>query len=189
MNSQIDQARWLADLMCAAQEGDQQAYIQLLTEITPLVRNTVRARRRFLQNQDIEDITQDILLSLHTVRATYDPKRPFLPWLMAITRYRMADAARRDIRRSANETLVEFLPETFLEDETNILGETYRDPEALKQAIGKLPSGQRKAVEMLKLREMSLKEASTTSGKSISSLKVSVHRAMITLRKVLKTGA
>lgn len=189
MNSQNDLSSQLADLMRATQDGDQQAYIKLLNEITPLVRNTVRSRRKFLQNQDIEDITQDILLSLHTVRATYDPGRPFLPWLMAITRYRMADAARRDIRRSENETMVEFLPETFWEDETNILGETYRDPEALKQAIGKLPVGQRDAVVMLKLREMSLKEASAASGKSISSLKVSVHRAMITLRKTLNTGA
>lgn len=185
MNSKKDQSSQLPELMKAAQDGDQQAYIKLLNEITPLVRNTVRARRKFLQNQDVEDITQDILLSLHTVRSTYDPRRPFLPWLMAITRYRMADAARRDIRRSENEVMVEFLPETFWEDETNILGETYRDPEALKQAIGKLPAGQRDAVIMLKLREMSLKEASAASGKSISSLKVSVHRAMITLRKTL----
>ena len=42
---------------------------------------------------------------------------------------------------------------------------------------------------MLKLREMSLKEAASASGTSIGALKVSVHRAMTTLRKVLtKSG-
>ena len=100
--------------MQAAQNGDKNAYRDLLHEITPIVRATIRARRKFLQNQDVEDIAQDILLSLHAVRATYDPTRPFMPWLMAITRNRMADAARRDIRRSTNEVMVEFLPENLL---------------------------------------------------------------------------
>jgi len=37
----------------------------------------------------------------------------------------------------------------------------------------------------LKLREMSLREAAAASGTSIGALKVSVHRAMATLRKAL----
>jgi len=44
---------------------------------------------------------------------------------------------------------------------------------------------QRDAVEMLRLREMSLKEAAAASGTSISALKVSVHRAVASLRKAL----
>jgi RNA polymerase sigma-70 factor (ECF subfamily) len=39
---------------------------------------------------------------------------------------------------------------------------------------------------MLKLREMSLKEAATQSGTSVGALKVSVHRAMESLKKALK---
>ena len=61
----------------------------------------------------------------------------------------------------------------------------YGDPEALKLAIGSLPAGQRSAIEMLKLREMSLKEAAEASGSSISALKVATHRAMDSLRKKL----
>ena len=38
---------------------------------------------------------------------------------------------------------------------------------------------------MLKLREMSLKEAATTSGMSIGALKIATHRAMTALRKML----
>jgi DNA-directed RNA polymerase specialized sigma24 family protein len=88
-----DQA--LATLMQAAQGGDTQAYVLLLKEITPRLRQIVRGQRRFLKIEDIEDLVQDILLSLHAVRASYDPRRPFMPWLMAITRNRLADAARR----------------------------------------------------------------------------------------------
>jgi RNA polymerase sigma factor (sigma-70 family) len=171
--------------MQAAQGGDTEAYVLLLKEITPRVRQIVRGQRRFLKIEDIEDLVQDILLSLHAVRATYDPRRPFMPWLMAITRHRLADAARRHIRRAAHELQVENLPVTFSDEGTNIEGSEYRDPEALRQAIMALPPGQRDAIEMLKLREMSLKEAAAASGTTIGALKASVHRAITALRKAL----
>ena len=71
----------------------------------------------------------------------------------------------------------------------NSLDNRYGDPQALRQAIDRLPSGQRQAVEMLKLREMSLKEAASASGMSVTALKVAVHRGMNTLRKVLSVEA
>jgi RNA polymerase sigma-70 factor (ECF subfamily) len=44
---------------------------------------------------------------------------------------------------------------------------------------------QRQAIRLLKLKEMSLKEAATASGMSIASLKVATHRALKSLRKLL----
>jgi RNA polymerase sigma factor (sigma-70 family) len=173
----------LATLMQAAQGGDTQAYVGLLKEITPRLRQIVRGQRRFLKAEDIEDIVQDVLLSLHAVRATYDPQRPFMPWLIAITRNRLADAARRYGRRAAHEVQVENV--TFSDKEANVDSDEYRDPEALRQAIEDLSPAQRAAIEMLKLREMSLKEAAAARGTSIGALKVSVHRAMAALRKAL----
>src|SRR5262245_9212772 len=113
-----DQA--LTTLMQAAQAGDAQAYVRLLKEITPRLRQIVRRQRSFVSAEDIEDLVQDILLSLHAVRATYDPQRPFMPWLMAITRHRLADAARRYTRRAAHELQVENLPVTFSDEGSNI---------------------------------------------------------------------
>jgi len=171
--------------MRSAQDGDSAAYRQLLTEIAPLLRRFVRRQRQFLQPCDIEDLVQDILLSLHAVRATYDPGRPFLPWLLAIARNRMVDGTRRQMRRAANEVSVADYPETFSHEATNTMDAGYGDPEALKQAIAGLPRGQRRAIEMLKLREMSLKEAASASGMSVAALKVAVHRGTGTLRKML----
>ena len=74
---------------------------------------------------------------------------------------------------------------TFSGENANTTTEVYGDSEALKQAIERLPPGQRSAIEMLKLREMSLKEAATTSGMSIGALKIATHRAMTALRKML----
>ncbi len=182
-------ANRLENLMRAAQDGDSSAYLQLLKTITPRLRSTVRKRRGFLQPSDVEDLVQDILLSLHSVRATYDPARPFMPWLLAIAHNRMADESRRQMRRSANEVSVAEYPETFSDAPTNTLETRYGDPETLRRAIGKLPRGQRRAVEMLKLRELSLKEAASASGTSVAALKVAVHRGMHTLRKALNAEA
>jgi DNA-directed RNA polymerase specialized sigma24 family protein len=117
MTQPDDQA--LATLMQSAQAGDTQAYVLLLAKITPRLRQVIRSQRRFLNADDIEDLVQDVLLSLHAVRATYDPRRPFTPWLMAITRNRLADGARRYGRRAAHEVhveQVENVPGTFHRD-------------------------------------------------------------------------
>jgi RNA polymerase sigma-70 factor (ECF subfamily) len=175
----------LSRLMQAAQAGDVRAYVQLLEAITPRLRRMVRGRRGFLSEEDVEDLVQEILLSLHAVRATWDPQRPFMPWLAAIARNRMADGARRYARGRMHEVAVESLPVTFSDDTAKIGQGAYRDPEALLQAIRGLPAGQRDAIEMLKLRGMSLKEAAAATGTSVGALKVAVHRAIGALRKSL----
>jgi RNA polymerase sigma factor (sigma-70 family) len=175
----------LAELMKAAQVGDKDAYLRLMQEITPRLRRIVHRNRRFLNAEDIEDLVQDILLSVHAVRSTYDSRRPFMPWLLAITRNRLADGARRYARTAGREVNTEDLDVTFSDENANTITEPYGDRDALKQAIDSLPAGQRCAVEMLKLNELSLKEAATISGMSIGALKVATHRAMIALRRML----
>jgi RNA polymerase sigma-70 factor (ECF subfamily) len=176
----------LAALMRSAQGGDADAYAGLMQELAVRVRQIVRHRRAFLEHADVEDLVQDVLLSVHAVRATYDVTRPFIPWLLAITRNRLADAARRYARHGAHEVAVDDLDVTFFSESTNTRTTTYGDPDALKDAIADLPAGQRSAIEMLKLREMSLKEAAAASGTSVGALKVATHRAMDALRRKLK---
>lgn len=178
-----DEERFAA-LMRAAQAGDADAYVRLLEDITPRLRRIVRHRRQFLAIEDVEDLVQDVLLSLHAARATYDPRRPFAPWLLAIVHNRLADGARRHARAAAREVHIEDMDVTFFSAATNSDAET-GDPEALRRAIDALPAGQRDAIEMLKLREMSLKDAAAASGTTVGALKVATHRAMAALRKKL----
>jgi RNA polymerase sigma-70 factor (ECF subfamily) len=185
MGRDIGQEQHLGSLMRAAQAGDRRAYSMLLCALLPAVRQAVRHRFGFLQPQDIDDLVQDILLSVHVARATYDPARPLLPWLMAIARNRMADSARRYARRAAHEVPSEQPPETFAAADANISADGYGDAEALTRAVTELPHSQRQAIELMKLREMSLKEAAAATGTSIGALKVSVHRGMSALRKAL----
>jgi RNA polymerase sigma-70 factor (ECF subfamily) len=176
----------LRRLMARAQQGDRNAYVTLLRAITPRIRQLVRAKRGFLGDGVVEDVVQEVLLSVHTVRATYDPARPLMPWLSAIIRHRLADAGRRHVHQGAHEVGVDDLDVTFQAPAPNSREETFGDPDALAQAIQALPPGQRQAVELLKLRELSLKEASALTGMSIGALKIATHRAIASLRRALQ---
>jgi RNA polymerase sigma factor (sigma-70 family) len=174
-----------AALMQAAQGGDGGAYAQLLSEIAPRLRRFVQGHWRVPGAEDVEDLVQDVLLSVHAVRATYDPSRPFMPWLFAIARNRIADGSRRRARHEGRQLQIENWDVTFSGEGANSSTEVFGEVEALSHAIQALPAGQRSAIEMLKLKEMSLKEAAAASGMSIGSLKVATHRAMTALRKRL----
>ena len=168
-------------LMARAQDGDGAAYYRLLHEIVPYLR--ALAARQHRDPNDVEDAVQDILLTIHSIRQTYDPARPFGPWLVTIANRRFVDRLRRLGRVRARETSMTTEHETFSEPRANL--EESTDRHELEGAIDHLPPRQRQAIWMLKLKEMSLKEAAAASGMSITSLKVNTHRALKSLRKIL----
>lgn len=179
-SSAIPDVDWTI-LMARSQDGDSRAYLRLLQEVAPYLR--ALAARRHRNPDDIEDAVQDVLLTIHTIRHTYDPTRPFGPWLVAIANRRFIDRLRRQGRLQARETPLTAEHETFAETATNL--EEKIDQHGLEAAIGNLPPAQKKAIELLKLKEMSLKEVSSISGMSIMSLKVATHRALQNLRNML----
>ena len=170
--------------MRAAQAGDRAAYERLLREISPLIRALVR--RHCSNHADIEEMVQDTLLTLHRVRHTYDPDRPFCPWLAAIAWRRSIDALRRRIRVSKYETPEQGVYETFSDAAANSDLEGVRSAEEVENLLRLLPARQREALQSLKLKEMTLAEASVASGQSVAALKVNTHRALKRLRGLLE---
>jgi RNA polymerase sigma factor (sigma-70 family) len=168
-------------LMARAQEGDQTAYHRLLHEIAPYLRSL--AGRRHRDANDAEDAVQDVLLTIHSIRQTYDPTRPFAPWLVAIANRRFIDRLRRQGRTRNREIPLTAEHETFCEPAANLNDRP--DGRQLEGMVNNLPPAQQKAVRLLKLKELSLKEAAAVSGMSITSLKVNTHRALKSLRKML----
>jgi RNA polymerase sigma-70 factor (ECF subfamily) len=178
-----------SQLMVAAQGGDRLAYDRLLRETVPYIR-TIAARYHRTPDR-VDDVVQDVLLALHRVRHTYDPARPFHHWLGAIARCRAIDALRSRYRRAGFE---------MAEDAAGLAYENYADPAAnrfadahanadhINKAITALPALQREAIELLKLRELSLAEASKLTGRSIAALKVNAHRALKSLQQQLQRG-
>lgn len=169
-------------LMAHAQAGDAGAYRRLLTEISPYLRSLAARRQR--DPGDVEDTVQDILLTIHAILYTYDPTRPFGPWLVAIANRRIIDRLRRRGRLRSREEPLTAEHETLPAEQTNIDDEM-SDRRELHEAVATLPARQREAIQLLKLREMSLKEAAAASGMSVAALKVATHRALNSLRKIL----
>lgn len=175
---------WSA-LMASAQRGDKVAYRRLLLEITPYIRKLVA--RHVWSPEDQEDAVQDVLLTVHSIRHTFEPGRPFAPWLVTIATRRAIDRLRRGARVRAHEVASDSDYETFAADEANneLAG---LEAEELREAIERLPPGQRQAVTLLKLREMSLEEASSATGLSVTALKVATHRAIKALKIMVRRG-
>jgi RNA polymerase sigma-70 factor, ECF subfamily len=173
-----------ARLMAAAQDGDRAAYDRLLRDILPFIRGIVAQQHRAPDR--VDDVVQDVLLTIHRVRHTYDPNRSFRNWLATITRRRSIDMLRRKGRTGAQEVNDDRAYETFADPRANREVQAADHAAGLAAAIATLPERQREAVTLLKLKEMSLAEASQATGTSIGALKVNVHRAIKALRERLK---
>jgi RNA polymerase sigma-70 factor (ECF subfamily) len=175
-----------SDLLAAAQGGDAQAYRTFLTDILPFVRAI--ARRRSWSEDMAEDIVQDVLLTIHRVRHTYQPGRPVEPWLAAIAVRRSIDAARKRGGISRREVNNDAAYETFADPDAKepLDADASRTLARMTEGLGR---GQKEAIELVKIREMTLAEASLASGQSVASLKVNIHRAMKKMRLNVGKGA
>lgn len=172
--------------MRAAQAGDETSYRRLLKEIALRLRARIRRKAPYLPEDEVEDLVQETLISVHLARASYDPARPFMPWLAAITHCRMVDAARRHGRRTALDLAITDLGETFCDTCTNNHAENVVNFLAVRRAIEALSPAERDAMVMLRLRQMTLAEAAAETGTSVAALKVAMHRAARRLRHELE---
>jgi RNA polymerase sigma-70 factor (ECF subfamily) len=172
--------RW-TELAALAQEGDSRAFSTLLKDIVPFIRSVLSGT---LSNQDwIDDITQDVLISVHKSLHTYSPDRPFRPWMTAIISFRRTDHLRKYYRNRQDKHTSLGDKEFLAGHVTNVdIAGELKDVEA---ALGKLPEKQRKVFTMLKIEGYSAKEIANEMGMSVSAVKVSAHRAMKKLKQDL----
>jgi RNA polymerase sigma-70 factor (ECF subfamily) len=175
---QAQEIRW-GGLLAAAQAGDSRAYDTLLREVTPRLRQLCRARIRDMA--EVEDAVQDALMTIHALRHTYDPSRPFGPWMTTIATRRAIDRLRRRGRTSGRESNLDDLPEGLAS--VAPVAEERIGARNLRDAVAELPESQRTALRLAKLEDLSLAEASARSGLSVGALKVATHRAMKSLRR------
>jgi len=174
--------RW-RDGMIAAQAGDCAAYEKLLHELLPHVGRLVR--QRLFDPTAVEDVVQNVFVSLHRARHTYRAERPFLPWLNAIVRNAAIDSMREVRRRRQREIPLEQkgVPEPATSDAP--IRDQELDP-SLRKALAKLPAPQREAVLLIHLTGLSVAEAAMKVGISPGALKVRAHRGYRALRAILE---
>ncbi|MGE3249290.1 MAG: sigma-70 family RNA polymerase sigma factor [Hyphomonadaceae bacterium] len=174
----------LRALLLAGLAGDAGAHRAFLTEAAGALRGYFRNRLRNAP-EDAEDLVQETLIALHNKRDTYDPAFPLTAWLYAIARYRLIDHLRRVKRRGASIP-IEDADEALFSAPVQEASDAKRDVATL---LEKLPEKQRRAIQLIKLEQKSVKEAAALTGWSESDLKVSAHRGLKTLARLMREEA
>lgn len=159
--------------------GDPAAHRAFLGAAAGLLRGYFRNRLRNAP-EDAEDLLQETLVALHTKRDTYDPNFPLTAWMYAIARYRLIDHLRRTRRRGPHDSIDDVDPGA--EDHHIDASDAKRDVATL---LAKLPVKQQQAIRLVKLEEKSVREAADLTGFSESDIKISIHRGMKTLMRLM----
>ena len=169
----------LAELLRRAQSGDQEAYDRLLRQLAVLARDY--ASRRAARLLGVEDFVQDVLVTVHRARQTYDASRPIAPWFYAIVQSRFVDAWRCARRRAIHELPLE---DSTAERPSVPLERTGRSrSDEILGALDALPPLQRRIIRWLKVDDLSVREIALRLRMSEGAVKVAAHRGYTMLRR------
>ena len=162
----MTESDWRA-LMVAAQSGNAEIYRRLLTEVRAWLH---RYYVRRLPAPMVDDAVQEVLLAVHEKRHTYDPAQEFGPWLAAIARYKWIDRLRA----------MKAAPLEELSDDLAVQGHgnAVQDARSLELLLGRLKPAQAEVIRLVKLQGLSLEEAASRTGQTVSLVKVNIHRGL-----------
>ena len=163
--------------MRLALAGDGIAYDSVLREIRQALRSYLA---RKLPPHDRDDVIQNILLSVHKARATYDGDRPLMPWVMAIARFRLNDHWRRQYGHAFRESVdLDELKNILAEDAT----ETLNNSEDIRRIMQVLSPQQQRILRLMYRQDKSVQEVADQLQMSVSAVKVAAHRGYKVFRK------
>ena len=171
----------LEGLMRRSLEGDKAAYAELLRETGRLLRPFLSRRLSF--ESETEDVLQEILISIHKARHTFDGKRPYKPWMYAIAKFRLQDYLRvhySDQLRHAED--ISDLEDILLDDVT----EPAINYESISGEVLKLPAKQATILQLMHQDGYTSKEVAAKLGMTESAVKVAAYRAYKVLRQKLE---
>ncbi|MFA5172447.1 MAG: sigma-70 family RNA polymerase sigma factor [Sulfuriferula sp.] len=166
--------------MQQALTGDKRAYADLLRDTALFLRPYLS--KRLSAANDVDDLLQEILVSIHKARHTYDGQRPYKPWVFAIAHFRLQDYLRTyyaDQLRSATE--LGELENTLPADVTN----SDFSYESISGEVNQLPEKQAVILAMMHEEGYTAKEVAAKIGMKESAVKVAAFRAYKILREKL----
>ena len=176
-----DREAHLQSLMLRGLDGDAGAWRVLLTDLGAHLRPFF-ARRLFDGGADAEDLVQETLIAIHAKRTTWDRNQPFTGWAYAIARHKLIDHLRRRGRRPTHplDEASELFADHTVED-----GATSAD---LSRCLSLLPARQRRLIEDVRLKGLTVAEAAANHGYTVTAAKVSIHRSMKSLNARFATA-
>ncbi len=170
----------LQALMVRALADDEGAYRELLLDLSARLRAYYRKRLANVPNE-VEDLVQETLLTIHNQRHTYDVGRPLTAWCFAIAKYKLVDLLRRRARQDARTLPLDEEVELAYLDDLDA-GDARRD---LLGLLDELPDRHRLPIMYVKVEGRSVREAAQLTRMSESSVKIGIHRGLKTLARLI----
>jgi RNA polymerase sigma-70 factor (ECF subfamily) len=173
----------LRALMISGLNGDAAAHRTLLENLSSRLRGyfTGQLNRIGRGPVEAEDLVQEALMAIHTRRHTYDSAQLFTPWVYAIARYKFIDYLRRE-KASMRDLPIEDTKELAASDSCGQV-ESSLD---LERLMAGLAPKARQAIQAVKLDGLSVSEAAAQCGMSESNVKVTVHRALKAMARLIR---
>jgi RNA polymerase sigma-70 factor (ECF subfamily) len=172
----------LRALMISGLDGDAAAHRALLERLSSQLRAYFKGQLNRIGRGPVEaeDLVQEALIAIRTRRHTYDRSQLFTPWVYAIARYKFLDYLRRT-KVSAADVPIDEAQELAVHDDSAHV-ESSLD---LQRLLAELSPKARQAIQYVKLDGLSVSEAAARSRMSESAVKVTVHRGLKALARLI----
>jgi RNA polymerase sigma-70 factor (ECF subfamily) len=162
-------------------DGDNTAFGEVYQLVKP--RLLAFLERRVQDRALAHDLMQQTFLQMHHARGRFCRGAEVMPWAYAIARRLLIDSVRRGEREACLTPPLPAQPER--PDELADAGETAR---RLVAALGALPAAHREAYQLVRVDELSTRQAAEVLGTTTTAVKLRVHRAYVRLRELLDGG-
>jgi len=173
----------LEALVCAAQEGDQDAFARIYDYFIDQIYRYVYYR---VQSEDVEDIVETVFLKVWENLKQYKPQqKSFSAWVFRIAHNLIIDHYRASKDKSYEE-LSSDLPDLDREHHPIKMTQNRFDNEVLKKAMLKLKKQYHDIILYKFINDFSNKEIAEILGKSEGSLRILQFRALKALKKELE---
>lgn len=156
--------------------GDKAAY-EIFLELSSVIikRYLLKLGGKYADAQSIEDLLQEVLITLHEKKHTYQPDRPLLPWIYAIARHRYIDFYRSKKRKPGMVSIDPEIEQRLSAPET--------EPEhSIEEVLVFLTPKQKEMLMLIKVEGQSYEEAAKNLSMNVSAVKVAVHRIVKALK-------
>jgi RNA polymerase sigma-70 factor (ECF subfamily) len=158
--------------------GEPAALERCFLQLGPLLRNYLR---RYVPNDEVEDITQIVFLEMWRFQRRYDPRRSLEGWMLGIARKRAIDHLRA---RPRTPVPVEQMREPCIEDDHDAdtrLGWSLE----VRRALAALPQPQREAIALAYFADLTQRQIADRLKVPIGTVKARMARGMHRLAALL----
>lgn len=167
----------LRSLFIESMKGNQESYKNFLEISRTLIEGYLfHLGGKFAITENIEDLLQEVLLTLHNKKHTFQMDRALLPWIYAITRHRYIDFYRSQKRRPTTLSFDADFDKHFAAPEVD------EAPHNIEEIMELLTPKQKEMILLIKVEGLSYVETARKLSMSIPAVKVGVHRIVKSLK-------